>query len=103
MITRDDGRERDPLVRADKFPLGRLMMTPGARDGIPPSEMMQALRRHAKGDWGDLGDEDRRANDAALVDGTRLLSAYRTGSGTKFWIITEWDRSLTTVLLPDEY
>jgi hypothetical protein len=65
--------------------------------------MMQALRRHARGDWGDLDDEDLQANERALKDGTRLLSAYHSSAGTKFWIITEWDRSATTVLLPEEY
>lgn len=103
MVSRGGDRERDPLVRPVKFPLGRQLMTPGARDGIPPSEMMQALRRHARGDWGDLDEEDRRSNDLALKNGARLVSAYHTKSGTKFWIITEWDRSATTVLLPDEY
>ncbi len=104
MISRGgDGRERDPLVRAVLFPLGQTLTTPGALDAVPPSEMLQALRRHARGDWGDLCDEDRQANDLALKNGARLLSAYRTKSGTKFWIITEWDRSATTVLLPEEY
>lgn len=103
MIWRSDGRDKDPLVRAEKFPLGQLLMTPGVRDSIPPSEMMQALRRHARGDWGDLDDEDRQANERALKDGTRLLSAYHSSTGVKFWIITEWDRSATTVLLPEEY
>jgi hypothetical protein len=103
MIWRPDGRDKDPLVRAEKFPLGRLMMTPRARDSIPPSEMLQALRRHARGDWGELGDEDRAANDRAVQEGERLLSAHTTKSGTKFWIITEADRSATTFLLPEEY
>jgi hypothetical protein len=70
---------------------------------VPPSEMMQALRRHARGDWGELDPEDRQANDAALKNGTRLLSVYKTKSGMKFWIITEADRSSTTVLVPEEY
>lgn len=61
------------------------------------------MRRHAKGDWGDLDVEDLQANDAALKSGGRLVSSYRTESGTKFWIITEADRSATTVLLPEEY
>jgi hypothetical protein len=65
--------------------------------------MMQALRRHARGDWGDLDDEDRQANERALQDGARLLSTYVASNGTKFWIIPEADRSATTVLLPDEY
>lgn len=103
MIWRDDGKRRDPLVRAEKFPLGRLLMTPGAQDSVPPSEMMQALRRHARADWGELDEEDRRANDRALLDASRLLSAYKTETGVTFWIITEADRSATTVLLPKEY
>jgi hypothetical protein len=105
MISRaGDGRERDPLVREVLFPLGRTLTTPGALEAVPPSEMLQAMRRHARGDWGDLCDEDRQANDLALKNGARLLSAYHTRDGkTKFWIITEWDRSATTVLLPAEY
>lgn len=103
MILRSDGRDRDPLVRAELFPLGQLLMTPGARDGVPPNEMFHALRRHARGDWGELDGHDLEANNRAIKDGGRLLSAYRTKSGTKFWIITEADRSSTTVLLPDEY
>jgi hypothetical protein len=85
------------------FALGQLLMTPGVQAKIPPSEMVQALGRHARGDWGDLGDEDRRSNDMALKGDARLLSAYHTRDGIKFWIITEADRSATTVLLPDEY
>ena len=103
MISRDDGRERDNPVREVKFPLGLTVMTPGARDSIPPSEMLQALRRHARGDWGEVCAEDQRANDRAVQDGSRLLSAYRTKTGVKFWIITEADRSATIVLLPEEY
>lgn len=103
MVSRGAGRERDPLVRPVKFPIGRMMATPGAINSVPPSEMTQALRRHARGDWGDLSDEDLYANDMAVHDESRLLSAYRTKTGTKFWIITEADRSATTVLLPEEY
>lgn len=61
------------------------------------------LNRHAAGDWGDLSNDDRRANAEALKDGSRLLSAYHLKDGTKIWIITEVDRSATTVLLPAEY
>ena len=64
------------------------------------------LRRHLAGDWGDVDDEDKAMNDAALVDGSRLLSAYHVGDSQtpiKFWIITEADRSFTTLLLPNEY
>jgi hypothetical protein len=59
--------------------------------------------RHARGDWGDLSSEDKLANKRALEEGTRLLSAYHLKTGQKIWIITEWDRSATTVLLPEEY
>lgn len=103
MRDRDNGRDRDPLVRAGAFELGKLLMTPGAQEQVPPSEMLRAMRRHARGDWGALDAEDQRANNEALKDGRRLLSAYRTAAGVRFWIITEADRSATTVLLPDEY
>lgn len=103
MIDRGRDEGRDPLVRPVDFALGQLMMTPGVQGSVPPSELMRALRRHARGDWGELDDEDRRANDRALKEGSRLLSAYRTSDGVKFWIITEADRSVTTALLPDEY
>ena len=61
------------------------------------------LQRHVAGDWGEVCAEDKQSNDHALVEGTRILSAYRAADGTKFWIITEADRSVTTVLLPEDY
>ena len=64
---------------------------------------MAYLVRHIAGDWGDVGEHDRRENELSLVRGFRLLSAYTLNSGTKIWIITEADRSATTVLLPEEY
>lgn len=103
MISRGGDRPRDPLARAVLFDLGALYMTSGVQEAIPPSQVATALRRHAQGDWGTLGDEDRRANDRAIKDGGRLLSAYDAADGTRFWIITEADRSVTTVLLPSEY
>jgi len=90
------------------FHLGQIVATPGAlalltreldAGGRPGSHY---LLRHGKGDWGDLGTEDKAANDAALKHGSRLLSAYETDTG-KLWIITECDRSATTMLLPSEY
>ncbi len=94
------------------FPLGRIVTTPGAlelaQQGV---DISASLRRHAAGDWGELDTHDRRANDHALKqnDG-RLFSSYEhnliTESGertVKLWIITEWDRSVTTLLRPDEY
>jgi hypothetical protein len=72
-------------------------------ESIPQEEIFSAIQRHQAGDWGDVSDEDRSANDQALIQGTRILSAYRATNGTKFWIITEADRSVTTVLLPEDY
>jgi len=63
----------------------------------------QSLNRHVKGDWGDVDDEDKQSNDQALKQGTRLLSAYEAKGLPKIWIITEADRSATTILFPDEY
>ncbi len=86
-----------------KFPLGRLVCTPGAGDVVPPAEVAAALDRHLAGDWGEVCPDDRAENDLSLRDGLRILSTYRTEHGVKFWVITEADRSVTTVLLPDEY
>lgn len=61
------------------------------------------IERHVTGDWGDLGDDDARVNEKALVDGSRIFSMYRTTKGTRFYVITEADRSSTTILLPEEY
>jgi hypothetical protein len=88
---------------AVSFPLGQTVITPNAAASVEHDDVLAALRRHASGDWGELGAEDRAANDRALVEGTRLLSAYRSRSGIRFWIITEADRSVTTILLPEDY
>ena len=85
--------------------LGRVVATPGCLEAFAATGQLpdEFLARHAKGDWGELDEEDRQANDDALIDGSRILSSYRLKNGTKIWIITEWDRSATTCLLPDEY
>ena len=88
---------------APLFPLGTLFATANALARVPTIDVLAALDRHAAGDWGELGDEDRLANEEALAYGERLLSAYSTPDGTAFWIITERDRSATTVLLPEDY
>ena len=93
---------------ADKpksFPLGRLLATPGALKALEQSgeEALTFLRRHARGDWGIVCDEDKRLNNEALKNGERLLSAYELKDGTRIWAITEADRSATTLLRPDEY
>ena len=85
------------------FNSGRVFITPGADSSLPGTEVLEALRRHMCGDWGNLCELDRRENELGLKEGYRLLSAYRAENGVKFWIITEWDRSCTTVLLPEEY
>lgn len=85
-----------------RFPLGQVVTTANARDSLAPFAVLHALARHRGGDWGDAGPEDAAENELALREGFRLLSVYRSG-GTKFWVITEADRSLTTVLLPEDY
>ena len=85
------------------FPLGNVYQTPGVLEAIPSEDVFQALARHQSGEWGDLGTEDTQANAYALEHQLRLLSAYHSQTGVKFWIITEADRSSTTVLLPSEY
>jgi hypothetical protein len=87
------------------FPLGTLLSTPGAvlalmEAGVTPQGL---LMRHVTGDYGDLCDEDRLANDRAVLEGGRLLSSYLVGPDVKVWVITEADRSATTLLLPSEY
>ncbi|MBX9623329.1 MAG: hypothetical protein K2X82_05905 [Gemmataceae bacterium] len=84
-------------------PLGQTVATPAALGLLSHPDILAALRRHAAGDWGEVDAEDRAANDRALRDGERLLSVYRSVSGDTFWVITEADRSVTTVLLPDDY
>lgn len=90
-------------MRAAKFPLGRLVSTPNALASISHPELLAALHRHATGDWGEVDEHDRKENELSLKEGFRLLSVYRTTHGVKFWIITEADRSVTTVLLPEDY
>lgn len=87
------------------FELGQVVATPGAlaalqKAGQQPGEF---LARHVNREWGDLADEDRKENDYSLERGFRILSSYRTNAGDKLWIITESDRSVTTLLLPEEY
>ena len=85
------------------FPHGRLAMTPGARDTFTDEERLSCLRRHLAQDWGDLDADDRRANERALASGERLFSAYDLRNDRRMYIITEADRSVTTLLLPNEY
>ena len=86
-----------------KFPLGQTVITRTAMDTLTQEDVMKALARHAAGDWGDVCEEDFRENEQSLDQGFRLFSVYHAKDGTKFYIITEADRSATTVLLPEDY
>lgn len=93
-----------------KFQPGRLVATPSALEALADSGQTPEffLSKHLAGDWGGVSEGDRQANEEALVDGSRILSSYRTLKGVKLWIITEaadddGRRAATTVLLPDEY
>ena len=84
-----------------RFNLGAVYATPGALD--LGEDLADYLRRHHCGDWGELDAEDRQTNEDALMAGSRILSCYVTASGERLYVITEWDRSRTTVLLASEY
>lgn len=88
---------------ADRFPLGNLYMTPGAMQKLPVEEALAAIGRHAAGDWGECCTADAAENEFAIDKYLRIFSVYRTAADVKFWVITEADRSVTTVLLPEEY
>ena len=90
-------------MSAAKFKTGRIVTTVNALNTLTQDDILSGLLRHVTGDWGDLNEDDRKENDLALERGTRLLSAYQTGNGVKFWIITEAGRTATTVLLPEDY
>ena len=92
-----------PPPIATKFPLGRLMVTTNAVMNLTPEDFLPAVDRHQRGDWGAVDDHDRQANEDALREGTRLLSVYHAENGLKFWIITEADRSATTIMLPADH
>lgn len=87
------------------FPLGQVVATPGALSALVEAGQtpLAFLQRHITGDWGDLPAEDIQENELSLAAGLRLLSAYTLASGQKLWIISEADRSVTTLLLPAEY
>ena len=87
------------------FELGRTLTTPGALRAMTEAGdgPLDFLVRHAHGDWGDVPPEDAQANEDALEHGLRILSSSQTSSGKRLWVITEADRSATTILLPEEY
>lgn len=86
-----------------KFAMGQVVITASAKDVLHPEDVNHALAHHASGDWGDLDEHDRHENDVSLNQSLRLFSVYHDRDSRKFWIITEADRSATTILLPDDY
>ena len=93
-----------------KFTLGRLLATPGALAALEDAGQtpLDIISRHVAGDWGDIFPDDKQLNDQALIDGSRILSAYKTRNNVKVWVITEacddhGRRAATTILKPDEY
>jgi len=101
MMVEDAGQE-------SKFKMGQLVFTRGVNDEIATNSkfamfVMNSIGRHARGDWGDLSEEDKKENEYSLGKNLRLLSAYERYPLPKIWIITEADRSVTTVLFPSEY
>lgn len=84
-----------------RFPLGQIVYTGNALSRLRTEEVLIALHRHVQGDWGDLFPEDTLANEIALHQGGKLLSAYGFGED-RFWVITEADRSRTIVLMPED-
>ena len=93
------------MMIARRFPLGRICATPRALSALKAAHLhpLKLLTRHGHGDWGDLHLIDGEANELALRQGLRLLSAYALSTGDRVWIITEADRSTTTILTPEDY
>ena len=103
-MPKDDQASPSRQLSAEtKFPLGQIVATSGIVAALTEQEIATAISRHAQGDWGDLCEDDCETNELALKQDLRLLSAYIIKPGTKIYVITEWDRSVTTVLLPEEY
>jgi hypothetical protein len=87
------------------FSVGQVVSTPGALEAMSEAGQnpLELLKRHQSGDWGEVPEEDKQENDFSVKRGLRIVSAYTLSTGVKLWLITEWDRSLTTFLLPSEY
>ena len=88
-----------------RFALGRVVATPGALSALQKAEQepREFLDRHVNGDWGEVPEADKQENEVAVEQGFRILSAYTTSAGDQIWILTEADRSATTIMLPTEY
>ena len=99
---------RKMLSIPNRFPLGRLLFTRGVNDRVAQDPefskfVLDSLKRHAQCDWGDMSKEDKKENEFSLDKNLRLFSAYEPGTLTNIWIITEADRSATTIMFPEEY
>ena len=86
-----------------KFRLGKIVSTPNALAQLSQDDILAGIQRHQAGDWGEMDEHDRQENESSLQNGFRLLSVYRSAAGVKFWLITEADRSVTTILMPEDY
>jgi hypothetical protein len=91
------------IMVKSKFEFGKVVATPGVMDNISQEDLNTVMIQYVQGDWGILCDEDKALNDEALIIGNRLVAKYTASNGVDFYIITEWDRSVTTFLLPSEY
>ena len=91
------------MIQQATFPLGRIVATRNVLNVVSQADIERAMARHSRKDWGNLEGMDKRANDEALETDQRILSAYKAENGVVFWIVTEWDRSATTILLPSDY
>jgi hypothetical protein len=100
-----DNSKKPPTMPKPLFALGQVVATPGALDAMTELDFspLDLIHRHVTGDWGDLGVEDQQQNLLAIRSRMRIFSSYKIGASVKIWIITEADRSSTTLLLPDEY
>ena len=92
-----------PEPKTARFRMGRLMITAAAMQHLSPGDVIEALSRHHRGDWGDACEKDRMANEFSLRAEGRLISVYHTEVNERFWVITEADRSTTTVMMPGDY
>ncbi len=101
MVAVNDGKN----TMAQRFSLGRLLSTPGALAALEGAGQnpLEFVHRHVSGDWGSVCPEDAAENELSVAQGYRILSVYVLTTGTKIWVLTEADRSATTILLPDEY
>ena len=91
----------ETVTKSKNVTLGQTVITANAADALHPADVLDALRRHARGDWGEVCAADAAENELSITEGFRLRSAYTGRNGVEFWVITEWDRSVTTVSLAE--